>query len=107
MLQSLLKESLPLLCPHEGLIDGYTGERAALEEQLRQKEELHLSLEQDLQVSCRRTCRQQEEGFQALLIMMRLIITRRLFKEGRKKERGWMQFRTFKEKGCNVVFSSH
>uniref|UniRef100_A0A4W5NAQ4 A-kinase anchoring protein 9 n=1 Tax=Hucho hucho TaxID=62062 RepID=A0A4W5NAQ4_9TELE len=38
----------------EGLIDGYTGERAALEEQVRQKEELQLSLEQELQVtSCR------------------------------------------------------
>lgn len=36
--------------PHSGLIDGYTGERAALEEQLRQKEELQLSLEQELQV---------------------------------------------------------
>lgn len=32
------------------LIDGYTGERAALEEQLHQKEELHLSLERELQV---------------------------------------------------------
>lgn len=45
-----------LLCPHSGLIDGYTGERAALEEQLCQKEELQLSLEQELQVrhfSCR------------------------------------------------------
>lgn len=37
---------------HAGLIDGYTGERAALEEQLRQKEELQQSLEQELQVSC-------------------------------------------------------
>lgn len=41
---------LLLLCPHSGLIDGYTDERAALEEQLRQKEELHLILEQELQV---------------------------------------------------------
>lgn len=43
------------LCPD--LIDGYTGERAALEEQLHQKEQLHLSLEQELQVrlySCRK-----------------------------------------------------
>lgn len=51
--QSWWEESLPLLFPHEGLIDGYTGERAALEEQLRQKEELHLILEQELQVSRR------------------------------------------------------
>lgn len=45
--------TLPLLCPLEGLIDGYTGERAALEEQLRQKDELHLILEQELHVSRR------------------------------------------------------
>lgn len=38
------------LCSRSGLIDGYTGERAALDEQLRQKEELQLSLEQELQV---------------------------------------------------------
>lgn len=38
------------LCAHSGLIDGYTGERAALDEQLRQKEELQLNLEQELQV---------------------------------------------------------
>jgi len=44
------------LRPHSGLIDGYTGERAGLEEQLRQKEELQLNLDQELQVrpsSCR------------------------------------------------------
>ena len=48
------------LCPHSGLIDGYTGERAALEEQLRQKEELQLNLEQELQVRhvrCRKEAR--------------------------------------------------
>ncbi len=39
-----------LLRPLSGLIDGYTDERATLEEQLRQKEELQLSLEQELQV---------------------------------------------------------
>lgn len=82
-----------MLCPHEGLIDGYTGERAALEEQLRQKGELHLSLEQDLQVSCLQTA---DEGFQALLIMIRLIVSQRLFIEKREKRKaGWMQFRTF------------
>lgn len=41
----------PLRPLPKGLIDGYTGERAALEEQLRQKEELRLGLEQELQVS--------------------------------------------------------
>lgn len=81
-------------CPREGLIDGYTGERAALEEQLRQKEELQLSLEQDLQVSCCRTCRQQEEGFQALFIIIWMIITQRVFEKGRK--------RTFKENSSCV-----
>ncbi|XP_054461660.1 A-kinase anchor protein 9 isoform X3 [Anoplopoma fimbria] len=46
------REQLALELHHaEGLIDGYTGERAALEEQLRQKEELQLSLEQELQVT--------------------------------------------------------
>uniref|UniRef100_A0A8C2WDU7 A-kinase anchoring protein 9 n=1 Tax=Cyclopterus lumpus TaxID=8103 RepID=A0A8C2WDU7_CYCLU len=46
------REQLALELHHaEGLIDGYTGERAGLEEQLRQKEELQLSLEQELQVS--------------------------------------------------------
>lgn len=43
-----LNSSTDFLCPD--LIDGYTGERAALEEQLHQKEQLHLSLEQELQV---------------------------------------------------------
>uniref|UniRef100_G3NJE9 A-kinase anchoring protein 9 n=1 Tax=Gasterosteus aculeatus aculeatus TaxID=481459 RepID=G3NJE9_GASAC len=46
------REQLALELHHaEDLIDGYTGERAGLEEQLRQKEELQLSLEQELQVS--------------------------------------------------------
>lgn len=57
MCVSVLLIAVPLLlCPHSGLIDGYTGERAALEEQLRQKDELQLGLEQELQVrhsSCR------------------------------------------------------
>ncbi|XP_068603633.1 A-kinase anchor protein 9 [Brachionichthys hirsutus] len=35
----------------EGVIDGYTDERAALEEQLHQKEEFQLSLEQELQLT--------------------------------------------------------
>ncbi|XP_036411343.1 A-kinase anchor protein 9 isoform X3 [Megalops cyprinoides] len=35
----------------EGVIDGYTEERAALEEQLREKQDLQLQLEQELQVT--------------------------------------------------------
>ncbi|XP_030644356.1 A-kinase anchor protein 9 [Chanos chanos] len=38
----------------EGLIDGYTGERAALEKQVRQKEELQLHLEQELHLTSTR-----------------------------------------------------
>ncbi|XP_037649678.1 A-kinase anchor protein 9 isoform X2 [Sebastes umbrosus] len=50
--ESRAREQLALeLHRAEGLIDGYTGERAALEEQLRQKDELQLSLEQELQVT--------------------------------------------------------
>ncbi|XP_008420385.2 A-kinase anchor protein 9 isoform X4 [Poecilia reticulata] len=45
----------------EGLIDGYTGERAALEERLRQKEELQLSLEQELQVTSSRLHELEQE----------------------------------------------
>uniref|UniRef100_A0A3Q1FNT2 Pericentrin/AKAP-450 centrosomal targeting domain-containing protein n=1 Tax=Acanthochromis polyacanthus TaxID=80966 RepID=A0A3Q1FNT2_9TELE len=48
----------------EGLIDGYTGERAALEEQLRQKEELLLSLEQELQVTSSRLHELEQERLQ-------------------------------------------
>lgn len=48
------------LRPHADLIDGYTGERAGLEEQLRQKEELQLSLEQELQV---RHSREEEHNY--------------------------------------------
>ncbi|XP_062291626.1 A-kinase anchor protein 9 isoform X2 [Scomber scombrus] len=48
----------------EGLIDGYTGERAALEEQLRQKEELQLSLEQELQVTGSRLHELEQERLQ-------------------------------------------
>ncbi|KAI3358086.1 hypothetical protein L3Q82_003096 [Scortum barcoo] len=48
----------------EGLIDGYTGERAALEEQLRQKEELQLSLEQELQVTASRLHELEQERLQ-------------------------------------------
>lgn len=59
---SRLNSFTDFLCPD--LIDGYTGERAALEEQLHQKEQLQLSLEQELQVrlrSCRKpaSCRFQ------------------------------------------------
>ncbi|XP_047239649.1 A-kinase anchor protein 9 isoform X2 [Girardinichthys multiradiatus] len=50
----------------EGLIDGYTGERAALEEQLRQKEELQLSLEQELQVTGSRLHELEQERLQML-----------------------------------------
>ncbi|KAM6958852.1 A-kinase anchor protein 9 [Aplochiton taeniatus] len=45
----------------EGLIDGYTGERATLEEQVRQKEELLLSLEQELQVTSSRLHELEQE----------------------------------------------
>ncbi|KAM9838219.1 A-kinase anchor protein 9 [Aulostomus maculatus] len=48
----------------EGLIDGYTGERAALEEQLRQKEELQLTLEQELQVTGSRLHELEQERLQ-------------------------------------------
>ncbi|TNM92923.1 hypothetical protein fugu_018325 [Takifugu bimaculatus] len=48
----------------EDLIDGYTGERAALEEQLHQKEELHLSLEQELQVTSSRLHELEQERLQ-------------------------------------------
>ncbi|KAM9386311.1 A-kinase anchor protein 9 isoform 2-T2 [Pholidichthys leucotaenia] len=48
----------------EGLIDGYTGERAALEEQLRQKEELQLSLEQELQVTSSQLHELEQERLQ-------------------------------------------
>ncbi|XP_077405564.1 A-kinase anchor protein 9 isoform X4 [Vanacampus margaritifer] len=48
----------------EGLIDGYTGERAALEEQLRQKEELQLHLEQELQVTASRLQELEQERLQ-------------------------------------------
>ncbi|KAM4725778.1 A-kinase anchor protein 9 isoform 3-T3 [Anableps anableps] len=50
----------------EGLIDGYTGERAVLEEQLRQKEELQLSLEQELQVTTSRLHELEQERLQML-----------------------------------------
>ncbi|XP_045081973.1 A-kinase anchor protein 9 isoform X2 [Coregonus clupeaformis] len=48
----------------EGLIDGYTGEQAALEEQVRQKEELQLSLEQELQVTSSRLHELEQERLQ-------------------------------------------
>uniref|UniRef100_A0A3Q3AB85 A kinase (PRKA) anchor protein 9 n=1 Tax=Kryptolebias marmoratus TaxID=37003 RepID=A0A3Q3AB85_KRYMA len=50
----------------EGLIDGYTGERAALEEQLRHKEELQQSLEQELQVTGSRLHELEQERLQML-----------------------------------------
>ncbi|XP_058475403.1 A-kinase anchor protein 9 isoform X2 [Solea solea] len=48
----------------EGLIDGYTGERAAVDEQLRQKEELQMSLEQELQVTSSRLQELEQERLQ-------------------------------------------
>uniref|UniRef100_H3DJI4 Pericentrin/AKAP-450 centrosomal targeting domain-containing protein n=1 Tax=Tetraodon nigroviridis TaxID=99883 RepID=H3DJI4_TETNG len=48
----------------EGLIDGYTGERAALEEQLHQKEEFRLNLEQELQVTSSRLHELEQERLQ-------------------------------------------
>uniref|UniRef100_A0A3Q2P8S4 ELK domain-containing protein n=1 Tax=Fundulus heteroclitus TaxID=8078 RepID=A0A3Q2P8S4_FUNHE len=61
------REQLALELHHaEGLIDGYTGERAALEEQLRQKEELQLSLEQELQVTSTRLHELEHERLQML-----------------------------------------
>ncbi|KAJ4927876.1 hypothetical protein JOQ06_015678 [Pogonophryne albipinna] len=48
----------------EGLIDGYTGERAASEEQLHQKEELQLSLEQELLVTASRLQELEQERLQ-------------------------------------------
>ncbi|KAL0962245.1 hypothetical protein UPYG_G00337570 [Umbra pygmaea] len=48
----------------EGLIDGYTGEQALLEAQVRQKEELHLSLEQELQVTSSRLRELEQERLQ-------------------------------------------
>uniref|UniRef100_A0AAV2K9K5 Pericentrin/AKAP-450 centrosomal targeting domain-containing protein n=1 Tax=Knipowitschia caucasica TaxID=637954 RepID=A0AAV2K9K5_KNICA len=50
----------------EGVIDGYTGERAALEEQLRQKEELQLTLEQELEVTGSRLQELEQERLQML-----------------------------------------
>ncbi|XP_037548691.1 A-kinase anchor protein 9 [Nematolebias whitei] len=50
----------------EGLIDGYTGERAALEEQLRHKDELQQSLEQELQVTGSRLHELEQERLQML-----------------------------------------
>uniref|UniRef100_A0A3B5MSW5 Pericentrin/AKAP-450 centrosomal targeting domain-containing protein n=1 Tax=Xiphophorus couchianus TaxID=32473 RepID=A0A3B5MSW5_9TELE len=50
----------------EGLIDDYTGERAVLEERLRQKEELQLSLEQELQVTSSRLHELEQERLQML-----------------------------------------
>ncbi|XP_034401671.1 A-kinase anchor protein 9 isoform X4 [Cyclopterus lumpus] len=59
------REQLALELHHaEGLIDGYTGERAGLEEQLRQKEELQLSLEQELQVTGSRLHELEQERLQ-------------------------------------------
>ncbi|XP_039977214.1 A-kinase anchor protein 9 isoform X2 [Xiphias gladius] len=56
------REQLALELHHaEGLIDGYTGERASLEEQLRQKEEVQLSLEQELQVTSSRLHELEQE----------------------------------------------
>ncbi|XP_028256635.1 A-kinase anchor protein 9 isoform X2 [Parambassis ranga] len=56
------REQLALELHHaEGLIDGYTDERVALEEQLRQKEELQLSLEQELQVTSSRLHELEQE----------------------------------------------
>ncbi|KAK7898929.1 hypothetical protein WMY93_019782 [Mugilogobius chulae] len=48
----------------EGVIDGYTGERTALEQQLRQKEELQLTLEQELEVTSSRLQELEQERLQ-------------------------------------------
>ncbi|KAM4631015.1 A-kinase anchor protein 9 isoform 1-T1 [Polymixia lowei] len=48
----------------EGLIDGYTDERAALAEEVRQKGELQLSLEQELQVTSSRLHELEQERLQ-------------------------------------------
>ncbi|XP_061753520.1 A-kinase anchor protein 9 isoform X2 [Nerophis ophidion] len=48
----------------EDVIDGYNGERATLEEQLRQKEALQLSLEQELQVTGSRLQDLEQEKLQ-------------------------------------------
>ncbi|CAL8365210.1 unnamed protein product, partial [Arctogadus glacialis] len=45
----------------EGVIEGYSGERTLLEEQARQKEELQLSLEQELQVTASRLNELEQE----------------------------------------------
>ncbi|KAJ8378851.1 hypothetical protein AAFF_G00233530 [Aldrovandia affinis] len=45
----------------EGLIDGYTGERAALEQQLHEKQELQLHLQQELQVTSSRLQELEQE----------------------------------------------
>ncbi|XP_075961781.1 A-kinase anchor protein 9 isoform X4 [Anarhichas minor] len=59
------REQLALELHHaEGVIDGYTGERAGLEEQLRQKEELQLNLEQELQVTGSRLHELEQEKLQ-------------------------------------------
>ncbi|XP_068431052.1 A-kinase anchor protein 9 isoform X3 [Clinocottus analis] len=65
MEEAQAREQLALELHHaEGLIDGYTGERAGLEEQLRQKEELQLSLEQELQVTGSRLHELEQEKLQ-------------------------------------------
>ncbi|KAJ8000251.1 hypothetical protein DPEC_G00202900 [Dallia pectoralis] len=48
----------------EGLIDGYTGERTALEDKVRQKEELQQSLELELQVTGSRLHELEQERLQ-------------------------------------------
>ncbi|XP_066525977.1 A-kinase anchor protein 9 isoform X2 [Hoplias malabaricus] len=45
----------------EGLIDGYSGERRALEQQLRERAELQLQLEQELQVTTNRLQELEQE----------------------------------------------
>ncbi|XP_063041826.1 A-kinase anchor protein 9 isoform X2 [Engraulis encrasicolus] len=56
------REQLALeLTRAEGLIDGYTGERAGLEAQVRLKEELRQQLEQELQVTSSRLAELEEE----------------------------------------------
>ncbi|XP_019957525.2 A-kinase anchor protein 9 isoform X4 [Paralichthys olivaceus] len=63
--ESRAREQLALeLHRAEGLIDGYTGERAALEEQLRQKGELQMNLEQELQVTSSRLQELEQERLQ-------------------------------------------
>ncbi|MEQ2253972.1 hypothetical protein ILYODFUR_038108, partial [Ilyodon furcidens] len=77
------------------LIDGYTGERAALEEQLRQKEELQLSLEQELQVTGSRLHELEQERLQ--MLEERELVSRQ--QEAMREEAGPRELCTYHLKG--------